>query len=75
MGLENIGDNSPAVDAEVIALAIIALQEAGIRDFSVDIGHVGFFRGILNASGYSSTLQQQLKTIVKTKDFIALKNF
>ena len=57
MGLENIGDNSPAVDAEVIALAIIALQEAGIRVFSVHIGHVVFIRGILNASVYSSTLQ------------------
>ncbi|NLJ50269.1 MAG: ATP phosphoribosyltransferase regulatory subunit [Candidatus Atribacteria bacterium] len=75
MGLENIGNNSPAVDAEVIALAIISLQEAGIVDFAVDIGHVGFFRGILDTSGYSSNFQQQLKTIVKAKDFIALKNF
>lgn len=75
MGLENIGDNSTSVDAEVIALAIIALQEAGIRDFAVDIGHVGFFRGILNASGFTSAFQQQLKTIVKAKDFIALKHF
>jgi ATP phosphoribosyltransferase regulatory subunit len=75
MGLENIGDNSPAVDAEVVSLAIIALQKSGIRDFAVDIGHVGFFRGILNASGYSSSFQQKLKAIVKAKDFIALKNF
>ena len=75
MGLESIGNNTPAVDAEVIALAIIALQEAGIRDYAVDIGHVGFFREILNATGYSVDRQQQLKNIMKTKDFIALENF
>lgn len=75
MGLENIGENSPTVDAEVVALAIIALQEAGIRDFALDIGHVGFFRSILHTSGYSSSFQQQLKSIVKAKDFIALKKF
>lgn len=75
MGLENIGNNSPAVDAEVIALAIIALQEANIQDYAVDIGHVGFFRGILDATGYTLNLQQRLKTIIKTKDFITLKNF
>ena len=75
MGLENIGNNAPTVDAEVIALAIIALQEAGIRDFAVDIGHVGFFRGILETLGYPLDYQEQLKTIMKTKDFITLENF
>lgn len=75
MGLENIGKNTAAVDAEVIALAIIALQESGIRDYAVDIGHVGFFRGILDMMDYSVDRQQQLKVIMKTKDFIALGSF
>ena len=46
-GAELIGPHSPAADAEVVAMAIAALEAAGLTEFQVDVGHVGFFGGIV----------------------------
>jgi histidyl-tRNA synthetase len=40
-GVEAIGSNDPAIDAEVIALAYRFYQEFGIRGLSVDLNSVG----------------------------------
>ncbi|WP_135556258.1 ATP phosphoribosyltransferase regulatory subunit [Paenibacillus cymbidii] len=47
-GVELVGDASPEADAEVIALAIAALQAAGVRQFKIALGHVGFLNGLLD---------------------------
>src|SRR5258708_5817470 len=46
-GAELIGAGSAAADAEVVAMAISALEACGLRDFQVEVGHVGFFGGIM----------------------------
>lgn len=46
IGLEHIGDNSPAADAEVISVCIESLLALGLTEFGVDIGHVDFLRGL-----------------------------
>lgn len=45
-GLEFIGGNEPAVDAEVLALAVNALKRAGLSSFTIHIGHMNFFQGL-----------------------------
>lgn len=44
VGTELIGDHSSYGDAEVIALLIRSLQRAGLQDFQITIGHVGYVR-------------------------------
>ncbi|SEA41776.1 ATP phosphoribosyltransferase regulatory subunit [Thalassobacillus cyri] len=44
VGTELIGDHSSYGDAEVIALLIRSLQRAGLDDFQITIGHVGYVR-------------------------------
>ncbi len=46
-GAELIGAHSAAADAEVVAMAIGALEAAGLTDFQVEVGHVGFFGGLM----------------------------
>jgi len=46
-GAELVGAGGPAADAEVVALAVEALTACGVRDFQVEVGHVGFFGGIM----------------------------
>lgn len=46
-GAELIGAHSAAADAEVVAMAIGALEAAGLSDFQVEVGHVGFFGGLM----------------------------
>jgi ATP phosphoribosyltransferase regulatory subunit len=46
-GAELIGTHSAAADAEVVAMAIKALEAAGLAEFQVEVGHVGFFGGLI----------------------------
>ena len=45
-GVELIGAAGARADAEVVALAVDALRDCGLRDFHVELGHVGFFRSL-----------------------------
>ncbi|MGI8608866.1 MAG: ATP phosphoribosyltransferase regulatory subunit [Candidatus Dormibacteria bacterium] len=50
-GAELVGAPGPAADAEVVALAVEALNACGVQDFQVEVGHVGFFGGIMEGLG------------------------
>jgi ATP phosphoribosyltransferase regulatory subunit len=50
-GAELIGTHSAAADAEVVAMAITALEAAGLGEFQVEVGHVGFFGGLIAGLG------------------------
>lgn len=47
IGVELIGDGTVSADGEVIALMIAALKKAGLAEFQVAIGHVGFVNALL----------------------------
>ena len=47
IGVELIGDGTASADAEVIALMISALKKAGLKDFQVAIGHIGYVNALL----------------------------
>ncbi|MBM7606042.1 ATP phosphoribosyltransferase regulatory subunit [Metabacillus crassostreae] len=42
VGVELIGDGTTSADAETIALMIETLKEAGLDNFKIAIGHIGF---------------------------------
>jgi ATP phosphoribosyltransferase regulatory subunit len=46
-GAELVGAHSAAADAEVVAMAITALEACGLTEFQVEVGHVGFFGGLM----------------------------
>jgi len=46
-GVELIGAAGPAADAEVVALALRALAQAGLTGARVSVGHTGFLRALL----------------------------
>ena len=52
-GVESIGASGPLAEAEVVALAIGMLEECGLLDYEVRIGHVGILRDILTGIGLS----------------------
>ena len=47
-GAELVGAGGPPADAEVVALAVEALAACGVEGFQVEVGHVGFFGGIMD---------------------------
>lgn len=47
-GVELIGLDGPEADAEMIAMAVEALTAVGAEGFTIDIGQVDFFRGVMD---------------------------
>ncbi len=59
---------SPEDAAEIIVMAINSLKGLGLKDFKIDIGEVGFVRGMLD----NLTISHKEKTAIR--DAIALKD-
>lgn len=72
-GVELLGESSPEADAEVIALAVRSLLEAGLRSFQIDIGQVGFFKGLMEEAGLSPEETERLRGYVEEKNMLAIE--
>ncbi len=73
MGAELIGDDSIDADAEMIALAIHLLLAAGLTEFQIDIGHVGFFEGLIEEAGMDAEKAQDLRELIENKNFFGVE--
>jgi ATP phosphoribosyltransferase regulatory subunit len=74
-GVELVGDGSAEADAEVIALAIACLKAAGVRDFKIALGHIGFLNGLLESMlGGRSKEQQLLKESLLKRDYVGYRH-
>lgn len=73
-GIELIGDGRFQADAEVISLAIKSLKETGLKEFTVDIGQVGFFKSLINGLNLENGDLDMLRHAVDSKDSIEIKS-
>lgn len=73
-GIELIGSYSPKADAEVIAAAMEAVTALGIEDFSMEIGQVGFFNGLVSQLGLDSVTTEKLRESIDSKNSPSIKN-
>lgn len=71
-GVELIGLDSPEADAEMVAMAVEALQGLGFDDFKIDMGQVEFCRGVMAASGLYGQPLHELEQAVARKDSSAV---
>lgn len=73
-GIELIGSYSAKADAEVIAAAMEAVTALGIEDFSMEIGQVGFFNGLVEQLGLDSDTTEKLRASIDSKNSPSIKN-
>ena len=45
-GVEIFGEEGAQSDADTVAFAVECLKSVGLKNFIVDIGHVGFYKGL-----------------------------
>ena len=78
-GVEIFGEEGAFSDAYAVAFAAECLEEIGLKDFIIDIGHVGFYKGLLEGSGLSEAASEEIRGYINAKDAvnteIALKNY
>jgi ATP phosphoribosyltransferase regulatory subunit len=68
MGLEHLGGDARAADAEVVAIAAECLERLGASGFVLALGHVGVFGGLVEAAGLSADRTLALRERVESKD-------
>ncbi len=71
-GVELLGDPGPAADAEVIALAVEAMLESGLKQFQISLGQVDFINGIMAESKLLPKQMQQVKQAMIARDLVGL---
>ncbi len=68
MGLEHLGGESRAADAEVLTIAAESLEALGTEGYVLALGHVGVFTGLLAGSGIEGARLEGLRERVEAKD-------
>lgn len=53
VGAELFGVDTVQADHEMLRLMVASLQQAGVKNLCIDIGHIGVYRAIINALGLS----------------------
>ncbi len=72
-GVELLGDGSPEADGEVLALTIQCLLAAGLTDFQLEVGHVGFLQGLLEEAKLSAETEEVICQLLENKNFFGVE--
>ena len=72
-GVELIGLEKPEAEVEIIAMTIEGMQALGLRRFQIDVGHLDFFRGLLDELKMDGDRERELRLAVSRKDVSTLE--
>lgn len=75
LGAELINDADAGADAEMLALTIDCLLEAGLSEFQVEVGQVQFFKALIKEAGFEEEQTEQLRALIVEKNIFGLENF
>jgi ATP phosphoribosyltransferase regulatory subunit len=73
VGCELIGAATLEADAEIVTIAVEALQATGVGQFSISLGHVGFLRGLLAGLDLPEPELEDVRALLYQKDFVGLR--
>ncbi|MBO4364954.1 MAG: ATP phosphoribosyltransferase regulatory subunit [Eggerthellaceae bacterium] len=72
VGIENIGEEGPAVDAQIVGLFAESLQLAGLENFTIALGTVSVLRALLEACPASGAWKNQVLAAYHASNFVEL---
>lgn len=73
MGVELLGNSDLDGEAELLAMAVDALNAAGLKNFTIELGHVGYFEGLAEEFGISAENISKLKNLINKKDMLGVE--
>ena len=68
MGVELINDDSPAADAELIALVVSIMRRAGLSEFQVSVGQVDYFDSLVEEAAMDEDTVEELRRLLTIKN-------
>ncbi len=72
-GCELVGERDLGADAECVALAIAAVDAAGVPDIQVDIGHAAFLPALLAGTGLDTASRADIGAALAARDLVAVE--
>lgn len=74
LGAELINDDSIDADAEMLAITIECLLEAGLKEFQLEIGNADFFRSLIEEAGFDNKDDiSKLRTLIENKNMFGIE--
>ncbi|TLS38548.1 ATP phosphoribosyltransferase regulatory subunit [Pseudalkalibacillus caeni] len=73
VGIELIGDGTTSADGEVIALMIEMLKKAGVGQFQVAIGHIGFIHSVFVSILGNEERANKLRRFLYEKNYVGYR--
>ena len=73
LGVEMMGDASADSDAELLSMTVELLKTAGLTDFQVSVGQVDFFKSLLEESGMSEDIREELRELISNKNYFGVE--
>ena len=67
-GVEMAGVAGPRGDAEIVALAAAALEAVGFSEVTIDLGHLGLAREVLDALGLPEEARAEVRNRIAKRD-------
>lgn len=67
IGAELYGESGAGADIEIISLMLNALQQAGLQNLHLDLGHVGIFKAFSEKAQLSELAEEKLFALLKVK--------
>ncbi len=74
IGAELVNDPSVEADAEMIALTVECMLAAGLNEFQIEIGEVGFFKAIVREAGLDEDDIDEMRLLINDKNSFGLED-
>ncbi len=73
VGSELLGNDTFQGDAEMVTMLAGLLEQVGLPEWKISLGHVGFFKALLARSGLSPSAKKQAEVAASHKDLPRLE--
>ncbi len=74
-GVELFGESGLDADIEVISLLLASLEQVNVSDVTLDLGHVGICRALLEALSLSAAQEAEFFELLQSKDIAEIKQW
>lgn len=71
-GIELVGAQGIRADLEIITTAVEALDECGVKDYRIEIGHAGFFKAVSSSLNTDDETREKIIALIESKNYAAL---
>lgn len=72
MGVERIGESTFQSDVEILSLSSYALSTCHVNDLRIEIGHVGFFKLLMEHLNADPDQKSRIHEFISSKNYAAL---